>query len=53
VGKSHSSSDINRKLMAMTQNKGMGMTETQWNEIVMKNVADEQSDVDKRKTRIA
>jgi hypothetical protein len=53
IGKSHSSADINKKLMAMTHNKGMGMTETQWNQIVLKNVADEQNDVQKRKDRIA
>lgn len=33
----------------MTQNKGIGMTDNEWNEIVLKNVQKEKDEAEKRK----
>ena len=53
VAKSLDTEELNKKIAAMTGNKGLGMTETEWNSIVMKNLAAHTEEAENRKAEIA
>ena len=53
VAKSLDAEELNKKIAAMTGNKGLGMTEAEWNSIVMKNLAAHNQEAEDRKAEIA